>query len=468
MGKIRKKGRHIVIFCLLASVFCACQEGQGANTGGTPVLADGTGNPLSTPEPTKEAVTPPPEATVPAGKEGEFSAMTEKELCAEACASLQLEQTEWNGFLLKRTEKGAFVLLVPEYAKADKAGSVADISMKTQDCVYLLAMEQRGGELHKTALTEYGVSQIGIYGAGEETFAGIVYREQFAGWEEYGMKWYCFDGDGSAVRVYGKAEKEDVYTYWKNRKPVLLTDGTLEFYGRKQESGSFDKLVQEPELKGWDTYTSYVAAYHWEKEQGLPVSDWLKDYVPYEAGDGLSGPELIREVFRAEKEGELPEPLYFSTGYAGAVVTGYIALEEEIYFAIKKFGEAHQAGFQSLCIGSLNEEGKFLQCGLYPGDSAQTAFLQTGTEACILYCTETEYTGLLSAGGGLLQLKDGILTQKWPVTEAGEPDVKYWEKRTARIRDGRMEIYTVEYNQVSGSDTVTGYERKLEEVKSFD
>lgn len=420
--------------------------------------------PTKQPEFTQQA----PEVTVPVEKEGGFSTMTEKELCAEAYTALLLTQTEWDSFLLKRTEKEAFVLVFPRNAKADKADSVADISMKTQDCVYLLAMEQRDGDIHKTVLTEYGISQIGIYSAEKETFAGVVYREQFAGWEEYGMKWYCFDETGSVIRVYGDTEKEDAYTYWKNRKPVLLADGTMELYGRKQETGSFEALVQEPDLKGYEDYTNYVAAYHWEKEQGLPVSDWLKDYVPYEAGDGLSGPELIREVFRAEKEGELPEPFYFGTGYASAVVTEYITLEKEIYFAIKKFGEAHQAGFQSLCIGSLDEEGKFRQCGLYPGDRAQTASLQTGTEAYILYCTETEYTGLLSAGGGLLQLKDGILTQKWSVTETGEPDVRYWEKRTARIRDGRMEIYTIEYNQVSGSDMVTGYERKLEEVKSFD
>lgn len=422
------------------------------------------------PTPQPELTQPLPTATAPAGKEEGFLAMTEEEICSEAYALLQLAQTEWNSFLLKRTEKEAFLLIAPGSVKVDKAGYVANISVERNPdwgwyYVYLLVMEQRDGELHKTALTEYGVSQIGIYSVGKETFAGIVYLEHFADWEEYGMKWYCFDGTGNVIRIYGNAEKENVYTYWQNHKPVLLADGAMELYRRTQETGSFEALVQETEQENLWHYTS-----QWEKEQTLPVSEWLKDYVPREAGDGLSGLEVIREVLRADKEGELPYRIYFNSNYDGAAVMEYIPVGKEIYFAIKRLGFFHSGGYQALFIGSLNEEGRLRQCRYYGGDRSQAAFLQIGTEAYILYCAEEIWTGLPSARGGLLHIKDGALTQKWPVTETGEPDESYWQGRTARIKDGKMEIYAIEYTyfQLDGEPMVSGFERKLEEVKSFD
>lgn len=52
------------LFCFLTGAFCACQEGQSANTGITPAPVESTGTLSPTPEPTPEAVvTTPPEVT---------------------------------------------------------------------------------------------------------------------------------------------------------------------------------------------------------------------------------------------------------------------------------------------------------------------------------------------------------------------------------------------------------------------
>lgn len=60
MKRTWKTAKHIILFCLLTGAFCACQEGQRANTGITPVPAEGTETPLPTPEAT---VTTPPEGS---------------------------------------------------------------------------------------------------------------------------------------------------------------------------------------------------------------------------------------------------------------------------------------------------------------------------------------------------------------------------------------------------------------------
>lgn len=389
--------------------------------------------------------------------------LTERELFLAACEALACSPEEWKGLFPETAAEEAVLLLVPDGAKAAMVGAYAEFSMKTQDTVYLVMLDRTTGRIAGEVMTECGISQMGISAAEGKTWIGFVYQDRFAGWEEYGMKQYCFDGT-ERNRVCRAEEAEDMYAYWKDRKPVFGEDGTIEIYKRSPEAGTFEALVQNRDIKSFDHYENYVAAYTWEPEQTFSVAAWEEACVPYEIFAGKSGPEIIRDIFLGEAAGTLPEKLWFSVGYDGAVVTDYIREDAAVYFMIKKYGGAHQAGFQSLCAGSLNREGKIEQCRLYAGDRAQTAVVGTETGKQILFYTETESTGILSASGGILQAEGGVLTQIWPLTQAGEPDGAYWNNRTARIKDNRLEIYRVEY-QENELGTIGGYELKLEEVK---
>lgn len=337
-----------------------------------------------------------------------FLSKTKAELSSIVYEDLELNQSEWCVEFLKQTEDEVYGIVYPMGTQTEITGCCATIKEKRQDFLYAVWLRYEGTEIIKNSVTEYGVSQLGFFETENGLLLGVVYRDVVAGWEEYGMACYLVNEFGSLTRMEGTYEKSTgLYNYWKDRKPVLKEDGSFEIFIRKQEKDSFECLVLNEDLKCFESYTDYVPEYIWELEKRITANEWVeKKSVVSPCGSNISGPELIRKLRIAENNNSLPEEIYFNVGGQSAVVADYIRVTHEklFYFVIKKYGDSHQAGFQSLYIGVIDKDGKFLQCKSIQGDKAQALLDEMVGGVQVVYRTETEYTGMKTEQSGIIYL----------------------------------------------------------------
>ena len=230
---------------------------------------------------------------------------------------------------------------------------------------------------------------------GKDTYFGIVYSDtsDFYGIEAYGMTWYRLDGAENCQRVCTAAETSGLYDYWKDKKPVLSTDGTITLYSGNGEATTVSATV------------------------------FLSGTVPYNAEYGISGPELIRKVIQ---EDEKREDLYFRVEYEGAEVTHYITNEDRVYFIIQKYSSSHAAGFRSIAIGTMDLDGNILYCDVFSADRSKAVYLQTDAENYgqygadyLVLSTETEYQGLVSSEKQVFRTDETGFVQTWITRENG-------------------------------------------------
>ncbi len=331
---------------------------------------------------------------IPEKKEG-LLAKSDNEIRNAAYASLGLNSAEWFGKYLKKTSEEAVLLLYPPKAQITQTDCYADIVLSTMNYICLVSVRQEGEELSFAAVKEYGVSQVGIYEMGTDTYFGIVYSDisDFYGIEAYGMIWYRLDEAGNCQRVCTAAETSSLYDYWKDKKPVLSTDGTITLYSGNGEATTVSMTV------------------------------FLSGTVPYNAEYGVSGPELIRKVIQ---EDEKREDLYFRVEYEGAEVTHYITNEDRVYFIIQKYSSSHAAGFRSIAIGTMDLDGNILYCDVFSADRSEAIYLQTveenygqyGADYLVL-STETEYQGLVSSEKQVFRTDETGFVQTWITRENG-------------------------------------------------
>lgn len=332
---------------------------------------------------------------IPEKKEG-LLAKSDNEIRNAAYASLGLNPAEWFGKYLKKTSEEAVLLLYPPKAQITQTDCYADIVLSTKNYICLVSVRQEGEELSFVAVKEYGVSQVGIYEMGKDTYFGIVYSDtsDFYGIEAYGMTWYRLDGAGNCQRVCTVAETSGLYDYWKDKKPVISTDGTITLYSGNGEATTVSATV------------------------------FLSGTVPYNAEYGVSGPELIRKVIQ---EDEKREDLYFRVEYEGAEVTHYITNEDRVYFIIQKYSSSHAAGFRSIAIGTMDLDGNILYCDVFSADRSEAIYLQTveenygqyGADYLVL-STETEYQGQVSSEKQVFRTDETGFVRTWMTKENGQ------------------------------------------------
>ena len=170
---------------------------------------------------------------------------------------------------------------------------------------------------------------MGIYEIGQDMFFGFVYanRDEFFGVENYGMKWYRLDEARNCERVCTVAEKNGLYTYWKDKNPVLSTDGNITIFDGNGEATTVNATV------------------------------FLSGTVPYKAEYGVSGEELVRKIEQESKgQGD-----YYIDEYECSEVSDYVTIGDTVYFVIKEYSTHHQAGLRSMLIGAMDASGNVLQ-----------------------------------------------------------------------------------------------------------
>ena len=402
---MKHKGLCIVAIGLLFLMGCKQPSESVLSPTSAPVTTESPGEiiipePTATPEPT---TTPEPTGTpneTPSQEDDKSSeeegllTKSNNELCEEAYRNLGLTSSEWFGKILKKTAQEAVLLLYPPEVQVTQTDCYADISMNSIQCIYLVSIRQDGEELSFTHVKEYGVSQVGVYEKEAATYFGIVLREknESVGVEDYGMIWYRLDEEGDCQRVCYGLETNGSYDYWKTRIPMLSTDGTITI---SQEDGAEATLEARLFLNGLYRYNK----------------------------NGISGPELIRKIIR---EDEKREDLHFCVGYAGAEVIHYIRDEESVYFVVKKYGDGHQAGFESAVIGAMDLSGNILQCELFQADRMNAEYLKTIEKnygQCeadyLVLSTETEYQGLVSSATLVFRMDKTGFVQTWMTKENG-------------------------------------------------
>ncbi len=307
-----------------------------------------------------------------------------------------LNATEWyDTFLMKSTEN-AVLLFYPPQVKVTQTDSYADISSDTDAVIFLHARPGKAGELHFSPIKVYGVSQVGVYEMGTDVYIGIVYKDKndTVGLEAYGMAWYRYDKDGVLQRLCTAAEQTGLYTYWKNRKPVLYSDGSISIYNETGE------------------------------ETNVSSNVYLSGMIPCRAEYGVSGPELIRTIIQ---DGESKEDFSFVEGFLSAEVTDFVTNGDTMYFVGKRYGSGHAAGFESAFIGTMNNSGLFLPWEVYHADRSEAIYLQTveenygqyGADYLVL-STETEYQGLVSSEKQVFRTDETGFVRTWMTKENGQ------------------------------------------------
>ncbi len=307
-----------------------------------------------------------------------------------------LNSTEWHGTFLKKSTENAVLLFYPSKVKVTQTDSYADIISHTDAVIFLYVRLGKAGDLSFSPIKEYGVTQAGVYEAGTDLYIGIVYKDKndTVGLEAYGMTWYRYDKDGGLQRLCTAAEQTGLYTYWKNRKPVLHTDGSISIYKGTGE------------------------------ETRVSSNVFLSGMIPCRAEYGVSGPELIRAIIQ---DGENREDFSFMEGFLSAEVTDFVTNGDTMYFAGRRYGSGHAAGFESVFIGAMNNSGMFLQCELYQADRSEAVYLQTveenygqyGADYLVL-STETEYQGMVSSEKQVFRTDETGFVRTWMTKENGQ------------------------------------------------
>ncbi|MBR6537975.1 MAG: hypothetical protein IKT67_12330 [Lachnospiraceae bacterium] len=309
--------------------------------------------------------------------------------------SIGLNATEWYGTFLMKSTENAVLLFYPPQVKVTQTDSYADIISDTDAVIFLHARLGKAGELNFSSIKVYGVSQAGVYEMGTDVYIGIVYKDKndSVGLEAYGMAWYRYDKDGGVQRLCTAAEQTGLYTYWKNRKPVLYSDGSISIYNETGE------------------------------ETNVSSNVYLSGMIPCRAEYGVSGPELIRMIIQ---DGESREDFSFVEGFLSAEVTDFVTNGDTMYFVGKRYGSGHAAGFASVFIGAMNNSGMFLPWEVYHADRSEAIYLQTveenygqyGADYLVL-STETEYQGLVSSEKQVFRTDETGFVQTWITRENG-------------------------------------------------
>ena len=351
---------------------------------------------------------------------------------------------EWKVCLKHEIENITVALIIPEEMHEIVTKNSVQLKSSMANKQYLVFYDNVESKLLGHPIPERGIVQLNFYEEKGKLYVGIIYENTFAGWEEFSMKWLCYE-KGVISRLWNVAEKDNPYHYWKDRKPVLDENNTISIYEREAKEGSFEVLMTNSELMAMDNYSDYVTEYQWTEEITYPVIQWIKEGVYSESkiivADSIHleedyicpGTELVMKLFEMEEEKKLYNPIYFSAGFEGAAVELYTDLEEEAgeaYFIVKKY---------SSCRG----------------------------QQYILFYAETIYNGIPTTMGGILKAENGKMQLVWPYIE----DYKcfsfcerYWHPcgcdmeiengtgiivdgpihRTARIEDKKLKIYYVD------------------------
>ena len=389
---------------------------------------------------------------------------------------------EWKVSLSYEIDNVTVALIIPEDMNEIVIKNSVQLKSNMANKQYLVFYDNVEGKLIGHPIPERGIVQLNFYEEKGKLYVGIIYENTFVGWEEFSMKWLCYE-KGVISRLWNVAEKDNPYHYWKDRKPVLDENNTISIYEREAKEGSFEVLMTNSELMAMDNYSDYVTEYQWTEEIKYPITQWIKEGIYSESKTMVAdsiymgedyicpGTELVMKLFEIEEENKLHNPIYFSVGFEGAAVELYTDLEEdtgEAYFIVKKYSSSHQSGFQSLYIGCLDsKQGKITQCLEFLGDHSEAGFVSCRGQQYILFYAETIYNGIPTTMGGILKAENGKMQLVWPYIE----DYKcfsfcerYWHPcgcdmeiengtgiivdgpihRTARIEDKKLKIYYVD------------------------
>lgn len=206
---------------------------------------------------------------------------TAEEIKNEAYANLKLNPSEYKGEFLLQTDSEAILMVYPKDMKVLAEMPVASLSMKEDEFVYLVFVRREKEKLVFASSKETMLSQVGVYEVNNNNCIGMVYLENFRGWERYGMKWVYFDDAQKLCRICTEEEKrESLCEYWKERKPVLNADGTITIYQRAGKDACMEKYLSLLQLDIHPT-AGNAPEYFWKKEK---TSDIANHYF-YQSND---------------------------------------------------------------------------------------------------------------------------------------------------------------------------------------
>ncbi len=185
---------------------------------------------------------------------------------------------EWKVSLSYEIDNVTVALIIPEDMNEIVIKNSVQLKSNMANKQYLVFYDNVEGKLIGHPIPERGIVQLNFYEEKGKLYVGIIYENTFVGWEEFSMKWLCYE-KGVISRLWNVAEKDNPYHYWKDRKPVLDENNTISIYEREAKEGSFEVLMTNSELMAMDNYSDYVTEYQWTEEIKYPITQWIKEGI---------------------------------------------------------------------------------------------------------------------------------------------------------------------------------------------
>lgn len=345
------------------------------------------------------------------------------------------------------TKKSGMNVISSNSLSFENAGQnyiVVAIRHKTREISYLYE-----------AGVEDGLKQAGMVSAEGKVYLLLNRKMNYDGWERSVMETFVLNAS-EMKRVYAEVEGTDLFEYWFSHSAELCTDGTIEISKRKQGIEEYQNYVHKKVFRPVIERNLYLNPDAWEQE----YKGDLTEYVSKQNWTEFSGISLDQcaeaDILRKVKLCSFMKDSTISAS------EGAVLLREKIgtvsFLVVKGKNEQHEAGFQNLIFMLYdNEKDSIIAEKALMGDFSDAYLFKKNGAIYAAYYTQTNYTGIPSANGGLFKVSEDGLRKVWPTDEA------YFDGKVAELtEDGCFSVSKVEWNR-NEDGMILGYETKPEE-----
>lgn len=370
-----------------------------------------------------------------------------------------LKKDLFDGYLyelavLEAEESYSYALFVKNRSEKESVPNVVSFDQSITG-ILLVSVENETGTLHYLfeGTAKAYLRQACLMRVDEEIYFLLNRQMNYIEWERFSLDTFVLDGSDMR-QVYGLEEGDNLYDYWFSHKAEICADGTIEISERRESLDFYNEYIHIFSNAATDVLTyavgsSWVPKYKeglgefvrkqtWKEHSGLPFEFWSEV-----------------DVFLQMRQSEL----FFNEGIDITGSQCAVLLKKDMgrfcLLVVKAKNDHHQAGFQNLIFTLYDKENSgFITVRGCHGDFSDAYLFEVDNEVYIAYYTQTVYTGIPTAGGGVFMLQEDDFVKVWPA-EAG---TSVFDGKVAELaEDGRFLFFEVKWN-TNEEGMILGYE----------
>ena len=346
--------------------------------------------------------------------------------------------------VLEADESCTYALFVKNRSEKESVPNIISFDQSITG-ILLVAVENETGTLHylfEGTAKDY-LRQACLMRVDEEIYFLLNRQMNYIEWERFSLDTFVLDGSGMR-QVYGSAEGDNLYDYWFSHKAKLCADGTIEISKRGDSLASYNEYIHTFSHTATDVLT-YAVGSSWETEYKEGLYEFLSKQT-WKERSGLSFESRSEvDILLQMRQCELFLNERIDITYSECSVLLKKDMGRFCLLVIKAKNDHHQAGFQNLIFTLYDKEtsGFITAKGCY-GDFSDAYLFEVNNEVYIAYYTQTVYTGMPTAGGGVFMLQEDDFVKIWPSEKDGS---SVFAGRVAELtEDGRFLFSDVKWN----------------------